>query len=112
MCQIDGQMLRKGKFPVIYFEDGLMQKLIEFIEKVGSEASYSCLSKSQYEAEVVGLGLRSEEARALLERDVHALVSLTGGKKVMVCMIALPEDDAGETDDAVEVTELSASRIH
>ncbi len=70
-----------------------MSSAIQFLERLGGDATLSRISAADYAAAVAALDAEPEVRRALLERDTDALNRALGGRPRMLCALVVPQDD-------------------
>lgn len=75
-----------------------MSNVIEFLERLGADASMASLDGQAYEAAVGSVDAADAARDALLARDAGTLGELLGGRPKMVCML-FPADDDQKKDD-------------
>lgn len=78
----------------------VLSNVIQFLETLGRRPP---MAGADYTAAVAGLGLNTEHANALLSRDASPLSKALDGRSMMLCAVAMPEDD--EPRDVHEINE-------
>lgn len=68
-----------------------MSNVIQFLEALGKDPSLARFSPDAYAAMVASLDADDSQRQALLDRDHAALSDALGGRRLMFCMVATPD---------------------
>lgn len=73
-----------------------MSKVIDFMEALGADASSLGLDADAYAGKVASLDLDPALAQALLARDQDRINALVGGRRNVLSLLVLTEDESDE----------------
>ncbi len=76
-----------------------MSNLIQFLERLGSDARLSHMSETDYLAAVESASLDDAPKQALRSRDAGTLNELAGGRLRMMCILFPAEGDDNKQDE-------------